>query len=563
MVKIEESRPIKVSGKTSLLISFPYNPAILDIVKSCQPAVWHKKICKWEIPICYLAQVLDSLTMLDDIELNLFNEKEKSSKFNLIESEIKNFKVSPFPHQIEAINFLLNQKKGLLLDGMGLGKSLEMMYLAETLKARGLAEHCLVICGVDSLRSNWKKEIQKFSKESVIVLGERITKTGKTVYDTISKRAEQLLNPIDEFFVVVNIATLRSEEIIEAFKKTKNNFQLICIDEVHRCANKKSIQGNNLLRLESEYKVGATGTLITNSPLSAYLPLYWTENDKATLTNYKSQYCEFGGFNNSQVIGYKNLDVLKDELDACSIRRTFAEVKSNMPKKTVEYELVDMSPEHQKFYEAVKAGVKEEADKIELNTNNLLALTIRLRQATSCPNILTTHDIDSSKVLRACEIATDLLDQKEKVMILCNFIESAKLLSNKLSAYNPSLCTGEQDNSYISDQVDKFRFDSEHNLLIGTHAKMGTGLSMPECHYMILLDQPFTSAQQKQSEDRIYRIVSDQPVFIKVLLCKNTYDERVRDIVDTKQDLSDFIVDDKLTDRFAEKLRRSLFDALN
>ena len=562
MIKIEEGKPIKVSGRTSLLLSFPYNPAIVDLVKSYQPAVWHKKISKWEIPICYLSQILDSLTMLDDIELKLFSDEQKKTESDLTEDEIQKFKVSPFHHQIEAINFLLNQKKGLLLDGMGLGKSLEMMYLAETLKSRGLVDHCLIICGVDSLRSNWKKEIQNFSKESVIVLGERTTKTGKTVYDTIGKRAEQLLNPIEEFFVIVNIATLRYDEIIEAFKNTKNNFQLICIDEAHRCANKKSTQGNNLLKLDAEYKVGATGTLITNSPLSAYLPLYWTENDKATLTNYKSQYCEFGGFNNSQVIGYKNLDVLKDELDSCSIRRTFAEVKANMPKKTVEYELVDMSPEHQKFYEAIKAGVKEEADKIELNTNNLLALTIRLRQATSCPNILTTQEIESSKVLRACEIASDILDQNEKVMILCNFIESAKLLSNKLSAYNPSLCTGEQESSYISDQVDKFRFTSDHNLLIGTHAKMGTGLSMPECHYMILLDQPFTSAQQKQSEDRIYRIVSDQPVFIKVLLCKNTYDERVRDIVDTKQDLSDFIVDDKLTDRFAEKLRKSLFDAL-
>lgn len=76
--------------------------------------------------------------------------------FRITASELEQFHFTPFPHQIDAINYGLdpNHTKWLLLDSMGLGKSLEIIGLAETLKRRGKIDHCLVICGVDSLRQN-------------------------------------------------------------------------------------------------------------------------------------------------------------------------------------------------------------------------------------------------------------------------------------------------------------------------------------------------------------------------------------------------------------------------
>jgi len=278
----------------------------------------------------------------------------------------------------------------------------------------------------------------------------------------------------------------------------------------------------------------------------------------ATLTNYKAQYCNFGGFNNSQIIGYKNLDLLQDELDHCSIRRTFEQVRGDMPKKTIEYEIVEMSDEHQRFYEAIKNGVVEEADKIELNPNNILALDTRLRQATSCPSVLTSQSIMSSKVERAVEIAEEIIEQNEKVVILCNFVESAERLAEHLSKYNPVLCTGRQTDDIIKQGVDLFRNSGDFNILVGTHSKMGTGFSMPEAHYMICLDMPFTPSQFNQSIDRMYRITSDQPVFIKVLVCKDTYDERVKEIVDSKQELSDYIVDGKPSPKYSDMIKQAI-----
>lgn len=566
MIKIIECQPNKLSGISAFHIYFDYNPELVNAVKGLPgPNIWLKKEGCWEIPANTISQALDVLTFYDSINLTLLPDeiKEISDEafYPLTEEEISSFRVRPFNHQINGINFLLKQQKSLLLDLMGVGKTLEMIYYAETLKNRGLIDHCLIICGVNSVKLNFAKEISKFSKETCRILGQKINSKGTISYATIPERAKELLEPIQAFFVITNIETLRNTEIIEAISKSANKFGLICVDEAHKAlGNVSSDQGHNLRKLAAPFKVAATGTLVVNSPMSAYGSLSWTENDRATLTNYKGQYCNWGGFNNSQIVGYKNLDLLQDEIDSCSIRRSLADVKSDMPKKFVEFELVEMSDEHQKFYEAVRDGVKEEADKIELKSGNLLALTTRLRQATATPNTLTTQDILSSKVERCVELAEELLEQGQKVVILSTFIDPVYKLANLLTQYNPLINTGNTADDIVSSNVDKFQTDPTCNLFIGTHSKVGTGLSLPAAHYMIMLDTPWTFSQFDQSCDRIYRITSDQSVYIKVLACANTIDERVIEIIQNKKELSDYLVDKVENTRFTEELRNIIIN---
>ena len=489
--------------------------------------------------------------------------KPNPGDFELSASEIDQFHFKPFPHQVEAINYGLNpeHEKFLLLDSMGLGKSLEIVGLAETLHRRGEIDHCMIICGVDSLRQNWKREIQKFSNLDVLVLGEKVSKKGRISYETVPNRCKILKEPISEFFVVVNAATLRSEEFIEAFRKSKNSFGMIAVDEAHRFATKSSQQGSNLLKLKSRFKVAATGTLLINSPISCYMPLAWTENDKSTLTNFKYNFCKFGGFGDKQIVGYKNLELLREELNSCMIRRTLDQVRDNMPLKNINYEVVEMSTEHRKFYDAIVDGVKEEADKINLNANNLLALTTRLRQSTADPSILTTQNIVSSKVERAVEIATDLLEAGEKVVIFSVFKQPCYQIAKMLSQYNPLLGTGDFSDQDVQTRMVKFQEDANAKLFIGTHAKMGTGFTLNAASYMICIDQPYTDASFSQSTDRIWRITNTRPAFVTVLTCDDTIDERVREIVETKKDLADYVVDGvendvAISEKLSDELRR-------
>ena len=419
------------------------------------------------------------------------------------------------------------------------------MYLAETLHRRGVLDHCMIICGVDSLRQNWKNEIQKFSNLPVRVLGEKISKNGKLSYNTVAQRIEELKKPIPEFFVVINAATLRNDKVIAALKKNKpNKFDMIIVDECHRFVNKSSAQGSNLLKLKADWKLAMTGTPIINSPLSAYIPLSWTENDSATLTMFKSQYCEFGGFQNHQIIGYKNLEILKEELQSCSLRRTLDQVRSDMPPKNINVELVEMSDEQSKFYDAVVNGVKEEADKIQLNSANLLALTTRLRQATSCPGVLTTQQIPNSKIERCIEMVEDLVAQGEKVVIMSGFKETVYELARQLEQYNPLVSTGDTPDAVHATNTKRFQEDPDVKVIIGTMQKISTGLTLNASSYLIMIDEFWTAALNNQAHDRIWRVTNDRPAFVTILMNSNTIDEHVHEIAQYKQDLSDYMIDD-------------------
>ena len=102
---------------------------------------------------------LEALTFIDDVYIHLLSADESDPKqidFKHTKTEIDQLRFKPFDHQIDGINFGLNPKhtKWLLCDSMGLGKTNEIIWYAETLKRRGLIDHCLIICGVDSLRQN-------------------------------------------------------------------------------------------------------------------------------------------------------------------------------------------------------------------------------------------------------------------------------------------------------------------------------------------------------------------------------------------------------------------------
>lgn len=543
MIKIQEiSPPNKVSGLSSVIVSFDYNPIIVDAIKTVSNYEYDKKTHLWEIPMNCLAQLLDALSLVDNIQLSLLEYEEPNEIEAISESEISQLKWEPFKHQVEAINFGLNKRCWLLLDSMGTGKTNTLMWLAETLKTRGIIDHCLVICGINTLKQNWKKAILKFGNETVRVLGERKTRTGRIYYASVAERAQELMEPIEEFFVVTNIETLRDPKIMEAFKKTKNNFGMIALDEAHK-VNRGSAQGDNFLKLNADYKVAATGTLITNSPLSCYTPLKWIGKEHANVGTFKSQYCEFGGFHDSQVIGYKNLTLLKEVIDSCSLRRTLDDVKSDMPPKTVNIEVIELEEEHKRFYEAIREGVKEEADLINLKSANLLALTTRLRQATACPSALTSQDIPSSKVLRCKEMVDELVSQGEKVVILSVFKETVSKLKEVLAEYNPSINTGDIPDDVVSRNIDDFQTNPNSLVFIGTWDKVSTGITLNAAAYMICIDTPYTYAMFSQGTDRIWRVDNTRPAFITVLVGADTIDERVMEIIETKKDLSDFLVD--------------------
>lgn len=554
MILLEEKKSKKLPGLTSLFMSIPYNKEIVDAIHSSFDVYYFdKKKASWELPIVGLSTFLDYIYNINDIEIRFLSESNIESHIEIKKSR---FITSPFKYQLEGIDYGVNHDSWLLLDAPGLGKTLQIIYIAQELKRLKKIEHCLIICGINTLKSNWKKEIEKHSNLSCMILGERQRKkSGEYYFGGIKERAEDLSKKIKEFFVISNIETFRDPKIVKLINSGKNNFDMIVVDEIHTCRSLNSRQGSSLLKLNSaKYKIGATGTLFVNNPLDMYVPLKWIGIEKSNQSTFKKFYCKLGGSFGNEILGYKNLNFLKEQLDTCSLRRTKDLLE--LPEKTIINEYIDLDINHEKFYNNIKNGIIDQVDLVHMSTTSLLAMIIRLRQATACPQILTTENIESSKINRALELINEIVSNGEKVVVFSTFKKSLEVLANKLNKKDLLICTGDTKDIEIENNKELFQNNKDKKIFLATWQKMGTGITLTAASYMIFLDTPWTWSDYEQAQDRIYRIGTKNKVTIYNLICKNTVDERVLDIVTDKQSLGDYLIDDRITENGLNSLKK-------
>lgn len=232
MIRVEERNTARLPGITSLFVSFDYDKAIVDELRLMQNCTYDEKTKEWEIPLTSLSEFLDRCCKITSINLTLSSKDQSDCRQPQL---CHQYITEPFDHQLEGISFGMTHDSWLLLDAPGLGKTLQITYLAQELKQQRGIEHCLIICGINTLKTNWKNEIEKHSNLSCRILGQRYTRKGKLVVDGIAERLKQLQQPIDEFFVVVNVESLRDDRIVKGILTGPNKFDMIVLDEAHKC----------------------------------------------------------------------------------------------------------------------------------------------------------------------------------------------------------------------------------------------------------------------------------------------------------------------------------------
>lgn len=542
MIEIVEKKANKIPCKTSLFLKLPcYDKELFRLCIHLHGCVYDKKTLTFEFSFANLGFLIEMLSAKDDVKLVLLHEKEEKKKQYKLPKKFE-YKLPLYQHQREAIAYGLKHDKWILGDDQGLGKTASIICLAETLKKEEGIEHCLIICGVNSLKYTWKREVGTFSDLDVCILGERITKRGTYTIDGVAKRLEVLQNPIKEFFVVTNMETLQNKEFAKAFKKSKNKFDMIVVDEIHRMKSSGSKSAKTLLALKSKYKVALSGTMIVNSPQDAYIPLKWTGNISSDLSTMNSVYCVYGGFGGKQIIGTRSLDMLKAVMDDCELRRLKEEVL-DLPPKTYIKEYVDLLPKQKALYEEVQEKVFESLDLLDHKPSVIeeISMNLRLRQITASPEILSTEVHESAKLQRLEELVNDIVSQGDKVVVFCSFKGTANAVEGMFKKYNAVKCTGDTSNDELEKNKNTFMTDDDCKVLVGTWQKMGTGHTLTAANYLIFVDTPFTDSDFKQSADRIYRIGQKKPCFIITLITKDTYDERVQEIIDTKAMIANFL----------------------
>lgn len=552
MIKVEVKEAVKCNGEYSLFLSFEYDSKVVDVIRGLSSRYWNPNEKTWEVPLNKLPEILAKLNAYDFEITGKYVSLEEPKLEVPVDFE---FKTKPYEHQVKAFHYGLTHDKWLLGDEMGLGKTKQVIDIAVAKKLQRDYKHCLIVCGVNGLKWNWANEVRTHSDEEAWILGQR-RKNGKLVIGSVADRLYDLkhLNDISAYFLITNIETIRNEEIASQIKDlcASNAIQMIAFDECHKAKNPNSQQGKGILKAKAETMIAMTGTPLMNTPLDLYIILKWLGYERHSFYQFKNHYCVMGGYGNYQIVGYRNLDELQGELDRIMLRR-LKEDALDLPEKTYIDEFVEMTPKQEQIYKEITNEIRANIDQIEMSANPLAAL-IRMRQATGYTGILSSSIQESAKLDRMEELVEEAVENGKQVVIFSNWTQMTDVIWARLhKKYRVSVITGETKDIDRQDNVNEFQSGASQ-VIIGTSGAMGTGLTLTAGTVEIFMDEPWNMALKEQCVDRCHRIGQKNNITIYTLMCKDTIDERIHNIVEQKGLMADAIVDGKVSESKRELL---------
>lgn len=545
MIKIKVDKSKKCNGDHSLFVSFPYDNKVVEIVRGLSERYWDAEHKVWECNFKALPILIDSL---QSYEIEISGMYVSMQKKKAVMPDGFAFKTKPYDHQIDGFNFGLENDRWLLGDEMGLGKTKQVIDIAVAKKLEKQYKHCLIICGVNGLKWNWKNEVATHSNESAYILGQKWKANRLTIGSNADKLADvKALASNDSYFIITNVETFRSEDIVaEVVKLCKNGtIGMIAFDECHKAKNPTSQQGKGILKLQAETMVAMTGTPLMNNPFDLYIILKWLGFEKHSFYAFKNHYAEYGGYGGYQVMGYKNLNELEERLDEIMLRRKKEDVL-DLPEKVYIEEMVEMTPKQKQIYDEVTSAIKMSIDQIKM-ANNPLAELIRMRQATGYTGILSSTVQESAKLDRMEELVEEAVENGKKVVVFSNWTQMTDEIYKRLHPkYHPAIITGQTDDASRQDEVNNFQYNENCKVLIGTTGAAGTGITLTAGTVEIFMDEPWNMALKEQAVDRCHRIGQKNSLTIYTLMCKDTIDERIHEIVERKGAMADALVDGKV-----------------
>lgn len=544
MITINIDKANKCNGEMALYVSFPYEERVVSVIRSLPSRYWNKDTKEWEIPYGKLPVLISELSD-HEFDISGINVVDKPKTVKLPKNF--KFKTKPFQHQIDGFNYGLKSDRWLLGDEQGLGKTKQVIDIAVAKKLINKYQHCLIICGVNGLKWNWQSEIATHSNEESWILGQRMVKHTLKVGGNSAKLDD--LKQIDKlpYFIITNVESLRNEpilkELIALCKSGK--ISMIAADEVHKMKNPSSQQGKAFLKLNADTLIAMTGTPLMNQPMDLYIILKWLGYEKHGFYQFRNHYCVMGGFGGYEVIGYRYLDELQEQLNQIMLRRLKKDVL-DLPDKLHVDEYVEMTAKQEQIYNEVTNEIKMNIDQIKM-ANNPLAELIRMRQATGYTGILSSTIQESAKLDRMEELVEEAVENNKKVVVFSNWTQMTDAIYARLHKnYSTAVITGQTKDSERQSLVNKFQTDADCKVMIGTIGAMGTGLTLTAGTVEIFMDEPWNMALKEQAEDRCHRVGTNENVTIYTLMCKNTIDERIHDLVMQKGAMANAIVDGKI-----------------
>jgi superfamily II DNA or RNA helicase len=419
---------------------------------------------------------------------------------------------------------------GCLADDMGLGKTAQVLALLETrreLRAAGQPLGPSLVVVPRSLVFNWKAEAARFTP-------------GLRVLDHTGQ-ARNGSNLADFDLVLTTYGTLRRD--ILQLKDV--DFDYVVLDEAQAVKNADTESSKAVRLLRGQHRLALSGT-----PIENHLGELWT------LFEFLNPGM-LGAANAFQLTGgaLRTPDeptrlMLAQALRPFILRRTKEQVMRELPAKTEQTVYCEMEASQRKLYDELRQHYREsllrrvESEGLAKSKIQVLEALLRLRQAACHPGLLDGKRAagPSAKLETLLEQLREVLEEGHKALVFSQFTSLLKILRERLDeqaiAYE-YLDGATRDREAC---VSRFQNDSGCRLFLISLKAGGLGLNLTAAEYVFILDPWWNPAVEAQAVDRAHRIGQTRPVFAYRLITRDTVEEKVLELQDTKRDLAAAII---------------------
>jgi hypothetical protein len=437
---------------------------------------------------------------------------------------------------------------GCLADDMGLGKTVQVLAWlearrqektggTEAVTGEPLSNHAprpSLVVVPRSLVFNWKQEAARFTPDLQILDhtgAERVRRGGNGSLEHFA----------DYDLVLTTYGTLRRD----AAKFKDVLFDYAILDEAQAVKNPVTASAKAVRLLQAKHRLVLTGTPVENR-LGDLWSLFEFLNPG--MLGSASVFNVIGA-------GSRNADpetrgVLGRALRPFILRRTKEQVARDLPQKLEQTLHCEFDAPQQKLYNELRdhyrrtlldKATREGINRIKIQ---VLEALLRLRQAACHPGLIDParrHD-DSAKLDALLPQLEEVCAEGHKALVFSQFTSFLAIVRDRLD--RAGVCYEYLD-GHTQDRgarVERFQNDPDCRLFLISLKAGGLGLNLTAAEYVFLLDPWWNPAVEAQAIDRAHRIGQERPVFAYRLIVKNTVEEKVLELQNTKRDLADAIV---------------------
>ena len=446
---------------------------------------------------------------------------------------------------------------GILADDMGLGKTIQILTLLssvyeeerENVKAETVTpvghRPSLVVCPA-SLIYNWGQECETFAPSLKVLLS-----TGP-----MEERKANLTSAGEYDVIVTSYELLRRD--LSSYENLDFRFQII--DEAQHIKNASTQNAKAVKSIRAKTRFALTGTPVENRLselwsifdflmpgfLFSYrrfksvfeLPIA-KEGDKAAVDGLHRMIRPF-------VLRRLKSDVLKELPEKLEkVYYSAAEGKQHTLYQAAALKLrKELEAEAGTERDALKSGAESESRRPGDGKLEILAQLTRLRQICCDPSLCyENYSGDSAKLETCISLVSSAIEAGHKILLFSQFASMLEIIGKRLEKEGIShyMLTGATSKEERNRMVNAFQKDEVPVFLISLKAG-GTGLNLTAADIVIHYDPWWNVAAQNQATDRAHRIGQNRQVTVYKLIMKNTIEENILRLQESKQLLADQIV---------------------